>query len=101
MKTKQLIAVLALTAATGAAFAQTVSTTGESLSPKTRAQVVTELQQAKAQGQLQSNEASYPVLTNTVLANDTASGANRAQMAANDKKTDRNGTTNSSLYSGA
>jgi hypothetical protein len=62
MNVKQLIALVSLTAATGAVFAAQPSI-GESLAPKTRAEVVASLQQANADNQLLTGEASqYPTL---------------------------------------
>jgi hypothetical protein len=85
MKTKQLIAVLALTAATGAVFAQ--STTGsESLAPKTRAEVIAQLQQASAQGQLLTSYTDYPF---TVASNTTS--VSRADVKADVAKAQRSG----------
>jgi hypothetical protein len=58
MNAKHLIAVLSLTAATGAAFA--AGPADQAFSGKTRAEVTADLQQAGAKGQLLTSSAAYP-----------------------------------------
>lgn len=82
MKTQQLIAVLALTAATGAAFAQTAA---PAMSSPSRAAVITQVQQAHARGHLLTSNANYP------FASAVAKTPSRAEIAASLSKADQAG----------
>lgn len=65
MNVKQLIAAVAVLAATGSAFAQQtefVAPDANFMSSKSRAEVMAELNQAQAQGVLATREDTYPVI---------------------------------------
>ena len=89
MNAKYLIAVLSLSAATGAAFADTTAPAARS-----RAEVIAEVQQAHASGQLLTSDAAYP------FAAPAASSKTRAEVVSAVADANKNGQllTTSAAY---
>lgn len=88
MAIQKLAAALVLTVLSGSVLAAASSPEVSSSTPKTRAQVIAELVQARANGEISSNDADYPVLPKFV------STKTRAQVIAELAQARANGEMN-------
>jgi hypothetical protein len=98
MNAKQLIAAVAVLAATGSAFAQSkesVAPDANFMSSKSRAEVIAELNQAQAQGVLAIREDTYPVIKKQ------AAMRSRADVRAEAIQSARGNMLQSDIYFGA